>query len=373
METVGETLKDRLIERIEREGPMTFAAFMEAALYDPTEGFYSRTGDREPAGEDGHFVTSPHVSPAFGDLLARQVAEAWDLLGKPEPYSVLELGAGDGLLASQMLTAIQVVPDLAKALRYVAVERTAGAIDRLRARGLNVARSLVDVGPITGCVVANEVLDNLPFHRLRERGGRTVEVFVGSESGRLVEVEAQPSALALEALRQPLGAGEEMPVSPEALNLVRDIAAALHRGYAFLFDYGFEAGESPGPVHAYRDHEVLGDVLEEPGSRDVTAAVDFAAVAGEAERAGLQVWGPVPQRDALLGLGVRAWLRGVRRRQQEAEAGGDWRAANRLFAARSKASILVDEGKLGGLRLLVLGTKGLPAPAAALGDRDAGC
>jgi SAM-dependent MidA family methyltransferase len=155
--------------------------------------------------------------------------------------------------------------------------------------------------------------------------------------------------------------------------MIRDIAAALRRGYAFLFDYGFEAGESPGPVHAYRDHEVLGDVLEEPGSRDVTAAVDFAAVVGEAERAGLQVWGPVTQRDALLRLGLRTWLQGVRHRQQEAEDAGDWRTANRLFAERSKASILVDEGKLGGLRLLVLGTKGLAAPAAALGDRDAGC
>jgi SAM-dependent MidA family methyltransferase len=301
------------------------------------------------------------------------VAETWDLLGKPEPYSMVELGAGGGTLASQILAAVRAVPDLARALYYVAVERTSSAVDLLTARGLHVAPSLADVGPIIGCVLANEVVDNLPFHRVREVRGRTVEVLVGWEDGRFLEVEAEPTAEALAAIRGPLRPGEERPVSPEALELVRDIAAAIERGYAFLFDYGFAAGETPGPVHAYRNHQALADVLEEPGTRDVTAAVDFAALSGEAERAGLQVWGPVPQRHALLGLGFRAWMQGVRRRQREAEAASDWRTANRLFAERSKASILVDEGKLGGLRLLVLGTKGLPAPAAALGDREAGC
>jgi SAM-dependent MidA family methyltransferase len=286
---------------------------------------------------------------------------------------VVELGAAGGTLASQILTAVGAAPGLAKALRYVAVERTLGAIDRLRAGGVDVVSSLSEVGEIIGCIVGNELLDNLPFHRLRQREDRLVEVFVDAKNGRLVEVEAEPTDEALEALGEPVRAGEERPVSPVALEMVREIAATIDRGYAFLFDFGFVAGESAGPVHAYRNHQVLADVLEDPGSRDVTAAVDLAALAEEAYRAGLQVWGPVSQRDALLGLGFRTWLQGVRRRQREAEAAGDWRTANRLFAERSKASILVDEGKLGGLRLLALGTKGLSAPAAALGDRDAGC
>jgi SAM-dependent MidA family methyltransferase len=373
MEAVSETLKDRLIERIRREGPLTFAAFMEASLYDEEGGFYARAAGREPVGESGHFVTSPHVSPAFGDLLARQLAETWDLLGKPKPYSVIELGAGDGTLASQILAAVQAVPELAGALRYVAVERNSRAIGGLRARGLKAAPSLENVGRITGCIIANELLDNLPFHRLRQRDGRTLEVMVGTEGDRLIEVEGEAAVETLDGLREPLRPDEERPVSPSALAMVRDIAAVLDRGYAFLFDYGFLAGGAASAVHAYRDHQVLADVLEEPGSRDVTVGVDFAALAAEADRSGLQVWGPVSQREALLGLGFRMWVRGVLRRQKEAEAGGDWRSVNRLFAERSKASILIDEGKLGGLRALVLGTKGLPAPAAALGDRDAGC
>ena len=358
-----------MVRLIRESGPIDFAAFMDLALYDPEEGFYATP----PVGEDGHFVTSPHVSPAFGDLVARQVAESWEALGRPNPFDLVEVGAGDGTLAVQILAAVRTVPDLAAALRYTAVERTPGALAALEASGLDARASLGEAGPVTGCVLANEVLDNLPFHRLRERDGRVTEVLVGLEGDRLVEVEGEPAREAIDLLEGPLRPGEERPVSPAASAMVRDLASILDRGYAFLFDYGFGGGASPGPVHAYRDHRVLAEILEDPGSRDVTAAVDLDAVAAEARRSGLQVWGPLPQREALLGLGYRLWASGVRTRQAEAEAKGDWREANRLFAARSRASILVDPAKLGGLRLLALGTEGLPPPAAVLGDRQIGC
>jgi SAM-dependent MidA family methyltransferase len=115
---------------------------------------------------------------------------------------------------------------------------------------------------------------------------------------------------------------------------------------------------------------VLAEVLEDPGSRDVTAAVDLEAIAAEALTARLQAWGPVTQREALLALGYRLWSAGVRNRQAEA---GDSREANRLYEARSRASILIDEDKLGGLYLLAFGTDGLPPPAAVLGDQQTGC
>jgi SAM-dependent MidA family methyltransferase len=363
------TLAAALAERIRRHGPITFAEFMDAALYDPDEGFYARS----PIGEDRHFVTSPHVSPAFGDLLGRQVAECWDHLGRPRPYTVVEMGAGDGTLARQVLESVGAVPDLVEAVRYVAVERTAGQVTALRRAGLEAADTVAEIGPVTGCVIANEVLDNLPFHRLRERDGRTVEVWVGAEDDRLVEVEGEPTEGAVNLLDQPLSAGEERPVSPAAVALVRDLAAILQRGYSFFFDYGFGGGVTPGPVHAYRDQQVLADVLADPGSRDVTAAVDLEALASHGRRLGLQAWGPVSQRKALLALGYRLWSAGVRTRQAEVESSGDWRAATRLFQARSRSTILVDEGKLGGLLLLAFGTEGLPPPAAVLGDRETGC
>ncbi|HEV3475504.1 MAG TPA: SAM-dependent methyltransferase [Actinomycetota bacterium] len=362
-------LHEQLVEEIRARGPITFAEFMDAALYDPDQGFYATP----PIGEHGDFVTSPHVSPAFGSLVARQLAECWEILGRPNPFTVVEIGAGDGTLGRQLRVAVTWVPAFAGAFRYAAVERSPGALRVLREHGLETRTSLDDLEPVVGCILANEVLDNVPFHRLRYRDGRTVEVMVGANGERLTEEESEPTADALAAMGRPLQDGEERPVSPAALAMVRDVTAALERGYAFLFDYGFRAEETPGPVHAYRDHRVLAEVLEDPGSRDVTAAVDLDAVAAEAREAGLQVWGPITQREALLALGYRTWSAGVQRRQNEAQARHEGREASRLFEARSRASILIDPAKLGGLYLLALGTEGLPPPVAVLGDREAGC
>jgi SAM-dependent MidA family methyltransferase len=366
---VGETLKQRLIRRIRENGPITFAHFMETALYDPTDGFYRNP----PIGPDRHFVTSPHVSPAFGDLLARQLVEVWETLDRPGPFTVIEVGAGDGTLARRILHSLGAVPDLHASLRYVAVERSAGARRALAEVDVEVHASLSDVGAWTGCLIANELLDNLPFHRLRNRDGRTTEVMVEADGDTLVETEAEPSMEALDALVEPLRPGEERPVSPDSLMLVREIAATIARGYSFLFDYGFGAEETPGPVHAYRAHRALSDVLQDPGSRDVTAAVDLDALTREAERAGLTAWGPLSQREALLAVGFRLWLSGVRRGQAEAEEAGNWREVNRLYAERSRATLLIDPEQLGALQLLVFGTAGLPPPASVLGDREKSC
>jgi SAM-dependent MidA family methyltransferase len=362
-------VKEKLLDRIRASGPITFAEFMDVALYDSEAGFYARP----PVGEAGHFVTSPHVSPAFGALLARQVGQAWDLLGKPSEMTVLEVGAGDGTLARQILEGVAVVPELAAAVRYLAVERSPGARDSLAGAGIEVRPSLDEVDPFTGCVLANELLDNLPFRRVRQRDGRTVEVVVGVEDGRLVEIEQEAPSDLVEMTAGFSTDAEEYPVSPEALGFARDVARVLKRGYCFLFDYGFAEGDSPGPVHAYRDHRVLEDVLDEPGSRDVTAAVDLAAVAREATGAGLRVWGPISQREALLGLGFRTWMQALRSRQTELQVTRGWRYAARVYSERQRASILIDPDKLGGLQVLVFGTDGLPPPAASIGDVETGC
>jgi SAM-dependent MidA family methyltransferase len=366
---VSDSLKRRLARRIQEEGPITFAAFMEAALYDPAGGFYTNP----PIGVDRHFVTSPHVSPAFGDLVARQAVEVWEFLGRPRPLAIVEVGAGDGTLARRVLHTLRNVPDLGASLRYLAVERSAGSREALEQLDVEVHDSLAGVGPQTGFLIANELFDNLPFHRLRNRDGHVREVMVGMNGEKFVEIEGDPSRLALSALEGPIRVGEEKPVSPESLVLVRQIAATLRRGYALLVDFGFGSQEMAGPVHAYRDHQVLADVLEDPGSRDVTAAVDLEALSREARQAGLSVWGPVSQREALLALGFRLWLSGLRARQAEAEQAGDWREATRLFSERSKATLLIDPSQLGGLQVLALATAGLPPLVSVLGDREKSC
>lgn len=340
---------------------MPFAEFMDAALYDPEEGFYERGGP----GPDADFATAPHVSPAFGDLVARQLGECWDALGRPVPFDVVEAGAGDGTLAAQILRAAGSVPELADALAYRAVERSTRGRRALSGRGIDARPRMADAPhDVTGVVLANELLDNLPFHRLADRAGRTVEIFVGIEGGRFVEVEGEPTPTALASLRAPLRPGEERPVSPAALGFLADVRRTLGRGYAFLFDYGFVPGEPPQPVRAYARHRESGDVLADPGSRDITTEVDLGALAGEARELGFEIWGPVRQRDALRALGLDLWMEGARRRQAEAEAAGDSRGALRLYDARRRAEILTDEGHLGKLYLLALGMGVVPAPSA---------
>src|SRR5438477_10792253 len=133
-------LAERLRRRILAEGPVTFAEFMEVALYDPEEGFYRSV----PVGARGAFVTSPHISPVFGRLVATQVEDLWELLDRPDPFTVVEAGAGDGTLAAQILEHLPA--GLRRTVRYVAVERSAGARAALTRLGVRVAERL-EAGP----------------------------------------------------------------------------------------------------------------------------------------------------------------------------------------------------------------------------------
>ncbi|HEX2090675.1 MAG TPA: SAM-dependent methyltransferase, partial [Actinomycetota bacterium] len=182
-------LEERLRRRIESGGPITFADFVEAALYDPVDGFYSHVS----VGEDAHFVTSPHISAAFGSLVARQIEEFWELLGQPASFTVVEAGAGTGVLARQVLEALS--EPIKRITRYVAVERSAPAREAVAAAGIEVAATLGEIGgAATGCVIANELLDNLPFHRVKATSQGIVELFVSLDGDRFVLEEGPPSS-----------------------------------------------------------------------------------------------------------------------------------------------------------------------------------
>jgi SAM-dependent MidA family methyltransferase len=327
-------------ERIRAEGPITFATFMELALYEPG-GFY----DDPPVGAGGDFVTSPHVHPAFGTFLARALAELADALGAPDPLHITEVGAGDGTLARQVLAEVDAA--------YTAVDISVGARTALREiEGIEVAEHLtapVDV------VLAHELLDNLPFRLVRD--GR--EVLIGVDDDTLVE-----HRVALDDELADLLAGIDTTgdlVAPVGiLSFIDELAAALTRGYALLIDYGDESGA--GLPHGYREHRVVENLLAAPGTSDITAGVDLGWVARHAEHRGLHAFPAVRQTDALLALGYEPWLRDELARQQEQLAGGRGLDAVRTWSGRSRASLLVDPGALGRMRWLLLATPGLPQP-----------
>jgi NADH dehydrogenase [ubiquinone] 1 alpha subcomplex assembly factor 7 len=319
-------------DAIRDHGPISFAEYMEVALYGPG-GFY----ELPPVGPDGDFVTSPHVHPVFGHLLGSALLELWDGLGRPEPFRLTEVGAGDGTLARQLQEALAAVP-----LAYAAVERSPGARSVLGTiSGLEVADELSGRPHV---VLAHELLDNLPFRRFR--GG--AEVFVDIDGDRLVE--------------RCDGEGGETIVPEGALSFVDRLATVVTGGYALLIDYG-DLGGAGGAPHGYRGQRLVEDLLADPGSADITAGVDFAMLADRASERGLEVTGIATQHDALMALGFESWNRDELARQGALLDEGRGLEAVRRWSGRSRATLLADPAALGRLRWMLLATPGLPSPS----------
>ena len=348
---------ERIRDLIRSEGPITWARYMQEALYHPQDGFFAHQAvvgqhHREPVGRAGAFVTSPGVSDVFGALLARFIDAAHGSLGSPDGFSVVDVGAADGSLLRQ------INQHLPAGARAVAVEQGAAGREGAAAHGLEVAVSVDDIPPFDGVLVANELLDNLPFHRARRVDGSIREVFVDGAGERLVERVGEPT---LPLGDRPWG---EWPVSPAAEGFVAGLGERLRSGYAVLIDYGFEGDEAPEPVRGYRDHRLVTapELLEAPGETDITGPVDFAKLTEVARGSDLRTWGPFSQRSFLDRLGYRRVLDDLRRRQADLESEGSWREAIATYGARGEASMLVDPAGLGSLKVLVVGTPDVPAP-----------
>jgi SAM-dependent MidA family methyltransferase len=341
---VSERVARSIRERIRETGPIPFDEFMELALYGPG-GFYEGT----PVGVEGSFVTSPHVHPVFGQLLAAGIRELGVQLGRPSPTSIVEIGGGDGTLATQLL---QGLADLEP--EYMAIERSPGARRALEARpGIRVAD---EIPPGASLVLAHELLDNLPFRWIRGSKERCV----GLDGDRLIQVETDADPELLEEV----GDGEAERVVPVgALAFVDRLADRLgDPAYALLIDYGSESHD-PGTPHGYRGHRQIDDVLEDPGSMDITAGVDFALLAERARSHGLVAFPSVTQRHALTALGLEQWIHDELARQAELLDQRKGIEAIRAWSGKSRATLLVDPAGLGRLRWLLLGSGDVPAPS----------
>jgi NADH dehydrogenase [ubiquinone] 1 alpha subcomplex assembly factor 7 len=348
---------ERIRRRILANGPITFAEFMEEALYG-RGGFYEAT----PVGTRGHFVTSPHVHPMFSRLVGAALEQMWVTLDRPIPLRVVEAGAGDGTLGQEIVAGFE---RAGIDVSYVAVETSPGAREVLSEITPHVAGSIAEIEPLDpGFVVANELLDNLPFRRIRRRGGVPHEIRVGVDRDAFVEVEQPLDGVSLDGLSLDgvsLDDGEEAIIPTGALAFVDELGGTLRRGYALLIDYASgTTGETR--VHGYRDHRVLADVLDAPGSADITAGVDLDAIGRHARQIGLHAFETVSQRDALSALGLDEWLRGELSQQRRMLAASKGAEAVRTWGGRSRARLLADPAGLGRLRWLTLATRGLPEP-----------
>ncbi|HET6175016.1 MAG TPA: SAM-dependent methyltransferase [Gaiellales bacterium] len=296
-------LAARLRERIAVSGPISFSSFMESALYDADDGFYAR-GARLGAG--GAFTTAPIATPFLAHALGAELRPLWERLGRPERFTVVELGPGDGSLAAGLAEELADLP-----LDLVLCERAPGMLSQARGRVPSArCAELSQLAGIRGAIVANEVHDACPAHRLRWPD----ELLVGvAADGRFRLVPGPPAGHLGEPLRA-AGAtpveGAEYEVSPAQAELQRVLARALERGALIALDYG-EAGplryERPVPrLRTYLAGMAGGDPLAAPGTQDITVDVDFGALRSAGEGEGLRTTLDVPQPQWLLSHGAEA-------------------------------------------------------------------
>jgi SAM-dependent MidA family methyltransferase len=363
-------LVDAIRDEIARDGPITFARFMERALYEPGHGYY-RSVERRP-GRAGDFLTAPEAHPLFGRALARFVAGVWTALGSPDRFTIREAGAGGGALAESLLARLAAGdPALAAAVRYrpeeIEPRRLDDVRERLAAAGLDAPLEPDDGAPIVGALIANEVLDALPTHRVVLRGGRLREVRVGWRDGAFVDVETEPSTPALarrlegEGVR--LDEGQQGEVCLELEGWVARAAAGIERGVLLLIDYGdpaerlYDARRRPaGTLLAYLLHRAHDDVYRAVGRQDLTAHVDVTAVEAAAAAAGLDHLGTTTQGRFLAALGAGELL---------VELQGDTAAALPAYLeARAALVRMIDPAAMGGFKVMIFG-RGLP-PGTAL-------
>lgn len=303
-------LAERLAARIRARGPLTFADYMAACLYDPAHGYYSRPASRRFA----DYYTSVDVHPIFGRLLARQFHEIWEGLGRPAPFPLVEAGAGTGRLADHILDFVaRELPEFGRALAYVAVERSAARRAAHPAgEGFRSAAEMPDEVPV-GCIFSNELLDALPVHRVVRAGGDLREIYVTWRDAAFGEEAGPLSTPALaDYFREQgveLAEGQQAEAGLAAREWIEDAGRRLGRGFVLTVDYGhearvlYDARRRCGTLLAYRGHQVSEDFFAAPGEQDLTAHVSFTALELAGRRAGLARTGLVSQAHFLLALG----------------------------------------------------------------------
>jgi SAM-dependent MidA family methyltransferase len=330
-----------IADEILASGPITFARFMELALYHPESGYYTRTTDNNGhemtavdsdaeglIGWSGDYYTTPDVHPIFSQALARQLNQIDTALNRPAPCTIVEMGPGKGLLARDLLTACeQQFPDLFARVRYVLIERSPAMRDAQRrhlapwiasgrASWQDDLRAL-PAGSVTGVFLSNELVDAFPVHRIKIADGAPKELYVDWHDGRFVEQTGDLSTAELAqylnrlaALGITLPEGYTTEINLNAVAWMKEVARVLDHGVALTIDYGHTACDLYGPdrtrgtLLCYARHRASENPYVRVGQQDITAHVDFTALATAGAEAGLPVTGFTNQMSFLMGLGA---------------------------------------------------------------------
>ena len=322
----------RLIaHRIALTGPMPIADFMAEALGHPRLGYYRRA---MPLGTAGDFTTAPEISQMFGELLGAWLAERWQAMGGPSPVRLVELGPGRGTLMADALRATRGVPGFHAALDLHLVDTSEPLRAAQRAALADVSPTWherfddVPTGPLL--LVANEFFDALPVRQFHRTAAGWRERMVGLAPDGTLRLAIAPGATPFATVLPDAPVGAEAEISEAGRTQAADIGARLRRdgGWALIVDYGYDKSTPGTSLQAVRGHRGAG-LLDRPGETDLSAHVDFAALAAAA---GVPAFGPVGQGDFLRRLGIEARARILKQRASAGQARGLDAALARLIA-----------------------------------------
>ena len=349
-------LGELIAEMIRTDGPISVEHFMELALGHPEHGYYM---NRDPFGASGDFTTAPEISQMFGELVGLWAAEVWTAMGSPSKIRLIELGPGRGTLMSDALRAGRIVPEFRAALDVTLVEMSPALAeiqyDALVASGASVAWTLdlasAPAGP--AIVIANEFLDALPVRQYVMRGGRWRERLVGLDARGNFAFEIAREA---ETAIPPAGEeGDILEVNPKSHQLVYELGHRLARqgGAALFVDYGHTTTGVSDTLQALQRHRSV-SALANPGEADLTAHVDFAAMARSARAAGVAVYGPIDQGDFLETLGLSA--RAATLAERSPDRAEEFETARRRLAGKG-------QGEMGSLfKAMAIANLSVPTP-----------
>jgi SAM-dependent MidA family methyltransferase len=304
---------------------ITFADYMDLVLYHPHHGYYASNAER--ISESGDFLTSPHLADDFGEMLAIQLYQIWQILGAPQLFNIVEMGAGRGLPAAQILEySSRVYPDFFISIDYIIIETAPAMIiaQQQRLKDLPVRwcdwTEILDRS-IIGCFLSNELIDALPVHQVMVVEDKLQEVYVtmGDDNKVFTETIGELSDRGLANYWQlnnvNLLSGKypdryRTEVNLAALDWLDLVSKKLQRGYIISIDYGYTADRYYNPMRAqgtlqcYYQHAYHNDPYINIGNQDLTAHVDFTALQNRGELLGLQTVGFIPQGMFLMALGL---------------------------------------------------------------------
>jgi SAM-dependent MidA family methyltransferase len=350
-------IRDRIESSPRRQ--LTFAEYMDLALYHPQHGYYASNAER--ISESGDFLTSPHLADDFGEMLAIQLEQIWQILGKPQLFSIVEMGAGRGLLAAQILAySGREYPDFFRSIDYIIVETAPAMIVAQQARLQDLpvrwcTWTEIPDRSINGCFLSNELIDALPVHQVVKIEDKLQEIYVTLGDRDLVFTEKvdelstdklewywQLNRINLQSDRYPDKYRTEVNLA--ALAWLDLVFKKLQRGYIISIDYGYTADRyynpmrSQGTLQCYYQHAHHNDPYINIGNQDLTAHVDFTALQNYGELLGLHTVGFTQQGMLLMALGLGERIAAI------STSGGDIQS---LLHRRQNLHQLIDPMGLG--------------------------